>query len=219
MNKRPNRRPVADVLNELMLQADISDNQLARSTGVSQPTITRIRNGKSLDPDTASLEPLAAYFGVPLALLRGEEPAGGVAEPTAAYRVHQVPLVDWGTVESIVRKITTAWRADAREHVASPVAYNVEQFALVVKGDSMVGLTGGYFDGDIIIIDPTLEARHGDDVVVVLADGTALFRRLEIAPEARHLVALHPNYPNRVLAMPADATIAGVVVYAGRKIR
>lgn len=73
-------RQVKDILAELMA-ADldqrgkpISANQLAEKTGVPQPTITRILNGQSLDPDTETLRPLADYFKVTVGQMRGEDP-------------------------------------------------------------------------------------------------------------------------------------------------
>lgn len=73
-------KTVAEVLAELMAEdldsrgRPISQNELARQTGVSQPTILRILRGESLDPDTATLAALARYFGVTTGQLRGEEP-------------------------------------------------------------------------------------------------------------------------------------------------
>lgn len=71
---------VRDVLSELMADdmdekgEPISQNELSRRTGVTQPTIHRILSGESLDPDSATLSPLAAYFEVTPSQLRGDEP-------------------------------------------------------------------------------------------------------------------------------------------------
>lgn len=71
---------VKEILAELMADdldatgRPISQNELARRTGVTQPTIARILSGESLDPDTATLLPLAKYFEVTPGQLRGEEP-------------------------------------------------------------------------------------------------------------------------------------------------
>lgn len=73
-------KTVAAILADLM-EADldaqgrpISANELARRTGVPQPTITRILKGESQDPDTATLAPLARYYSITVSQLRGEEP-------------------------------------------------------------------------------------------------------------------------------------------------
>jgi transcriptional regulator with XRE-family HTH domain len=53
----------------------ISANELSRETGVPQSTITRILNEDVLEPRKEQLQPLADFFGVSLAELRGEQQA------------------------------------------------------------------------------------------------------------------------------------------------
>ncbi len=74
---------VARILLSLMHRADgISENELARRTGVPQSTINRILSGVSRDPKTGTLQPLADYFGVTVAQLRGEASLpGGKDDP------------------------------------------------------------------------------------------------------------------------------------------
>lgn len=72
---------VAEILSRLMQQHEVSENALARATGVHQPTIHRILTGESSDPKTGSLRPLADYFGISVAQLRGDEPLQGLPVP------------------------------------------------------------------------------------------------------------------------------------------
>ncbi|HVI60106.1 MAG TPA: S24 family peptidase [Luteimonas sp.] len=77
-------------LRELMdREGKLSENQLSRNTGVPQPTIHRILNGKVGDPRDGTVRPLAEYFGVTPEQLRTQLPAPGVKEAGAipAYRV------------------------------------------------------------------------------------------------------------------------------------
>ena len=69
---------------------------LAREVGISPAIITRYMNGKVGDPTTATLEKLAAYFGVSVPWLRGEEdPVGVIAEIREALGVgDDVALAD-----------------------------------------------------------------------------------------------------------------------------
>lgn len=55
---------------------------LAREVGISPAIITRYMNGKVGEPTTATLQKLAAYFGVSVAYLRGEDGTAS-REPTA----------------------------------------------------------------------------------------------------------------------------------------
>lgn len=72
--------PIKDVLVALMNRDEImSDNELARRSGLPQPTITRIRTGKTKDPETATIQALANYFKVTTSQMRGDQPLAGSA--------------------------------------------------------------------------------------------------------------------------------------------
>lgn len=54
----------------LIAKHGINPTVLAKATGVQQPTIHRILKGESDDPRTATVQPLADYFGVTVEFLR-----------------------------------------------------------------------------------------------------------------------------------------------------
>lgn len=62
--------PTATKPRLLNRQHGINPTVLAKATGVQQPTIHRILKGESDDPRTATLQPLADYFGVTVEFLR-----------------------------------------------------------------------------------------------------------------------------------------------------
>jgi len=68
-------RPMSlkDNLKRLMDGAGVSQNGLADATKVPQPTIFRILQGESRDPRNSTLKPIADYFGITVAQLRGDE--------------------------------------------------------------------------------------------------------------------------------------------------
>jgi transcriptional regulator with XRE-family HTH domain len=53
-----------------MTGREISENELARRTGVPQPTIHRVLSGRVADPRDGTLRPLATFFGVSVEQLR-----------------------------------------------------------------------------------------------------------------------------------------------------
>lgn len=71
-----------------------------------------------------------------------------------------------------------------------------------------------YQDGMIIEVDPDVVAEHGDDVVARLSNGKATFKQLQITPEGRYLVARNPDWPERIIRVPDDTEICGVVIWA-----
>lgn len=62
---------IRENLKRLMELKRVSQYELARQTGVPQPTIHRILIGESVDPKTVTVEKLANYFGVSVPDLRG----------------------------------------------------------------------------------------------------------------------------------------------------
>lgn len=73
-------RPIAEILAELMAsrtefgEHGISQYRLEEITGVTQSTIQRILSGESREPRTSTIQPLADFFSVSVAQLRGEMP-------------------------------------------------------------------------------------------------------------------------------------------------
>lgn len=63
----------------LIAKHGINPNVLAKATGVQQPTIHRILKGESDDPRTATIQPLADYFGVTVEFLRTNDAEGSDA--------------------------------------------------------------------------------------------------------------------------------------------
>ncbi len=80
-------------------------------------------------------------------------------------------------------------------------------FFVRVSGDSMI--EGGIHDGDVLIVDGALEARHGDIVIACLDDSLTV-KRLELHPETR-LVPMNKAYQPITIYPDTDTAIAGVV--------
>lgn len=91
----------------LIAKQGINPTALAKATGVQQPTIHRILKGESDDPRTATVQPLADYFGVSVEFMRTADAEafdhGKLPEPYEVEaapnlrRFKNVPIV--GTVE------------------------------------------------------------------------------------------------------------------------
>ena len=68
-----------------------------------------------------------------------------------------------------------------------------------------------YRPGEIIHVDPSLQARHGDDIIA-LVNGRPMFRRLVDAEDGQHLQALNPDWPDRLIRLPETAQVVGVII-------
>lgn len=81
-------------------------------------------------------------------------------------------------------------------------------FVIRVAGDSMTG--AGIFDGDLLIVDRSLEAQDGDVVIAVL-DGDLTVKRLTRDRHGAYLHAENPDYPDIRPAPEGENLIWGVV--------
>ena len=82
-------------------------------------------------------------------------------------------------------------------------------FLARASGLSMVG--AGINDGDVLAVDRSMEAQHGD-VVVACVEGEYMVKRLEKRVDSVALVAENPAYPPVVVHNAEDLRIWGVVV-------
>lgn len=90
-------------------------------------------------------------------------------------------------------------------------------YSVRVSGHSMSG--AGILDGDLLVVDRSVEAAPGHIVVAVVA-GEMIVKRLRRTKGGRTvLVAEHPDYPPLVVGEGDHAEVWGVVVGCVRKVR
>lgn len=144
----------------LLQQRGITATALARTTGVQQPTLHRILKGTSADPRSATLQPLADYFGVTLDDLYHRDLTTGTAA------LLQVSVREGPNIKGLVPLLTSVqageWcdisqsfqREDAKTWLPCPVKHGPRTFCLTVEGESMKnpGAKPSYEPGDVIFI-------------------------------------------------------------------
>jgi len=198
-----NRR-IIERLNDLMNRSNTNPTELARLTGIAQPTVHRILSGQSDDPKLSNLRKLARALGTTIAQL--EENHSQVAESSTPYnRIEKRPVFKMKDLES--EGATAAFK------MTCPVAHSPETYGAIVPDNTMESTYGpSYPEGSIIFVDPERaeEARHGDLVVFRLSDsGVVGFKRLVDNDTGRGLEPLNIRYP---LVPPQDFEIIGLVI-------
>ena len=84
-------------------------------------------------------------------------------------------------------------------------------FMVRATGDSMTGV--GIFSGDILIVDRSLQPKHGAIIIAVL-DGELTVKRLYRRKGVIKLEAANPTYPALTLAQDMELSCWGVVTAA-----
>ena len=90
-----------------------------------------------------------------------------------------------------------------------------DHYALEVKGDSMI--EEGINDGDILVVDRSLEAKSRD-IVIAIFEGNLTVKRLVIKTDGSAILkAENPLYKNILISEYAELEIWGVVTSAIRQ--
>lgn len=141
-----------------------------------------------------------------------------VAENTQEYHVAtdkmrgRVPLISWVRAGQFCEVSDPFHPGDAEEWLPCPVSHGPRTFALRIVGESMMP---EYRHNEIIYVDPDVSAQHNDDVVVRTPDSKVTFKRLQRTQDGTYLLALNPDIPDRIIRVPDDTLICGVVVFSG----
>jgi len=96
-------------------------------------------------------------------------------------------------------------RIDLNEHL---IRNKEATFVFRVKGDSMNGV--GINEGDELLVDRSIEARHGHIVIAVL-NGEFTVKRLHSRGGVVKLIPENPRYPTTVLKDGQELVVWGVV--------
>jgi len=95
------------------------------------------------------------------------------------------------------------------------VKHPATTFFVRAEGNSMEG--AGIFSGDILVVDRSIEPRHGNIVIAVVFDELTV-KRLSIKKGEYFLVAENPMYEPLHITEEMESTIWGVVTHTIRTV-
>lgn len=96
------------------------------------------------------------------------------------------------------------------------VRNNAATFFLKAHGESMIN--AGIYDGDLLIVDRSIEAAH-NKIVIAAIDGELTVKRLIRKKKQVVLAPENPDYPEFDITLKEHIHIWGVVTYAIHKIQ
>lgn len=199
-------------LSKLMVEYDLSENELARRSGVHQPTIHRILKGESKDPRRSNVSKIAAVFGRTASDLLGETQAEvGIREDSGIYDVsaRNIPVLEWTQAKEWNKALNSEERY--KNWISVPAHGTKDWFALPVLNDSMTCVGGlSVPQGAKLAVDPHEKPKNGDLVVAFPANSSeATFKKLVIDAGILQLHPLNNRYPTLNLESLND--VIGVV--------
>lgn len=122
-----------------------------------------------------------------------------------------------------IPQIRAGFPSPAQDYVQTTIDLNSElinhpnsTFYGRVVGNSMI--EAGIEEGDIIVIDRSLEARNGD-MAVCFVDGEFTLKYIEIGKDVIYLVPANPNFERICVTPENEFMIWGIVTYTIKKRR
>lgn len=117
-----------------------------------------------------------------------------------------LPILDWH--DNALASPATAHQSHLkRDHFPSLFQHSQTAFWMLVPSDVM---EPEYLENDLILIEPELPARTGDDIAILAPDGTPGFGRLREVFGSKYLEILNPSYPERMHKLEAETRIIGI---------
>ena len=176
-----------DILKQLRLDRDLSQDELASLLGTTKQVISRYETKKRI-PRLSVVADYAQKLGLPLSALSGEQ----AALPTGAMPVggrRRVPILGSAACGEPIYK-----PGDGSEYATIEESV-VCDFALIAQGDSMIG--DRIYSGDVVFIRKQDTVRDGEIAAVALDNELTLkhVRRLRGADGSVVFTQLLPSNP------------------------
>lgn len=199
---------VGEKIKSLRLARGISQNQLAKSAGISQAGLSAIES-TTKSPSVDTLGRVADALGISLAQL-----LGAVEKPKTKRTIPVLGTVPAGIPIEAIEDVL-----DYEDLSASEAADDYDYFGLRIKGNSMYP---EYIEGDTIIVRRQDTAETGDDAVVMVNGDDATFKRIKRTQDGLILLPINtaeyePMYYDNTQIEALPVRVLGVCVELRRK--
>ncbi len=176
-------------LKNLLFNAKISENELARKTGVAQQVINRILSGENKNPKIATLSPLANYFMVSISQLIGDENFDVKPKLNTVHLGWQeIPIIDW---DFLSKKSLNELLSQSNEKILVDIGFSKNIFALRMNDDSMEPKLS---NGAILVFDPNKKPSNGDFSLLELPNNEIEVRQILIKGKKIYKKCLSPSH-------------------------
>ncbi len=196
--------------------------QLAKKSGVAQTNISSLLRilkdpGAEPNPTLETIEGIARAFGASSSMLLSDRTNIGETAVTYGPQSNvgpgpelrgRVPLISWVQAGQWSEVADPYAKGVAEDWILTGAKVGPHAYALRVRGDSMAP---EFSEGDVIIVDPDVEATNGRFVIVRLDDAQeATFKQLVTDGGRQYLKPMNPRYP--IIEVNENATFCGAIV-------
>ncbi|KVV39634.1 phage repressor [Burkholderia ubonensis] len=177
----------------LMQRQGLSDADLARKTGVSPATLSRVLSMATEDPRISTVMALADALGTTVGYLLQSE------------RAYPIPILGWDEMLGYARGVYDVTRNTRWLTVDTPRRPGT--FAARTKPS----MAPRFREGSIVIVEPGVAFRDAQVVVAAIDGGEPTLRRVTQDGEAVWLKGLAPSPADTINAFGASVVVLGVV--------
>lgn len=199
---------LGEFLREKREARGMSLREAAKAAAISHVHIKDIEEGKKSPSFDKVMNLLKAYMADVHEFLRETGYLPKDVKSVQAPKIYKVPLVSWVAAEKLDNVHYGPRHAEMDEWIEVDVK-GPNVFAVRVKGDSMIP---EFNEGEIAIINPNLEVKSGDYVVVKNDEEEATFKQFKKYGDTSILHPLNPKYPDIVMKKGERYHIVGKVV-------
>ena len=206
---------IGKILKTLMSEANVSESELARNTGLGQPVVHRLASNQTQNPKIDTLSPIASFFSLTISQLIGDDPLpvhriSNVANPKCKTW-KRLPILSWDLI--------LPWLEDAefrktllrqsKDWLLSDITLSQKAYALRISNQDMQPT---FPPKTLLIIEPDLIPKNNDYVIVNL-NCDILFKK--IFKDGKHTYFKSENPDHRPITLTQDNyTSYGVVMQA-----
>ncbi|KVD16599.1 phage repressor [Burkholderia ubonensis] len=177
----------------LMQRQGLSDADLARKTGVSPATLSRVLSMATEDPRISTVMAIADALGTTVGYLLQSE------------RAYPIPILGWDEMLGYARGVYDVARNTRWLTVDTPRRPGT--FAARTKPS----MAPRFREGSIVIVEPGVAFRDAQVVVAAIDGGEPTLRRVTQDGEAVWLKGLAPSPADTINAFDASVVVLGVV--------
>lgn len=138
------------------------------------------------------------------------------------HAIDSAPIPFW-RIPLYTERVAAGFPSPAQDYIEQTLDLNelcishpAATFFVRVEGESMTG--AGIFPNDILVVDRSLTARHGDIVIASLEQAMTV-KQLHLKPLPIQLLPNNPAYPPLVITEDMVLEIFGVVTNVVRSLQ
>lgn len=200
---------ISSILSRILFEKKIKPIELARELNIPQPTMHRIVSGKSPNPHSGSIKPIADYFNLTVEQLKGIAPLPDSLfdNPLAKKHLIEIPLIEWQDLPNLKNPDLK------KKSIAAMADLSPDCFAVYMNDSSM---EPHFVKGSILIFDPH-KAPTDRSYPLIKRGSTNLytFRQIIVDAEYQFLKPLNPDLMStQMRLLDEHDEVIGVLVEA-----